>query len=112
MRKGNYHKVITMISLILVIFLLVPSGVKLAHVFENHEHEVCIDNSTTHLHKIDIDCEFYKFNISNSLIIPTFYYKLNSLVRNLKQINSRLYNFEYNHQPLYFSLRAPPHSAA
>lgn len=110
MLKEKHHNYLTFLSLLLVICLLMPSGVKLAHAFEDHAHEVCTNNTSTHLHKVDLDCEFYKFNISNSLILLEFNYKLNDLVYNSKQKINRLYNFKYNHQRLYFSLRGPPNT--
>ncbi len=108
MLKDKLHKVLMVLSFILVVSLLVPSAVKLAHVFEDHKHEVCLDTSTTHLHTLDIDCEFYKFNISNPLLIPNLDYEIPNLSSDSTLKTSGLYNFKYNHQQLYFSLRAPP----
>ena len=108
MLKERFHKILVTLSFILVVSLLVPSAVKLEHVFENHKHEVCLNKSTTHLHAIDLDCEFYKFNVSNPLLIPNIDYGIPNLAFFYTHETSRLYNFKYNHQHLYFSLRAPP----
>jgi len=57
------HIVLNVFAAILTISIVIPSAVKFAHAFENHQHEVCTNFSTTHLHQLDIDCEFYKFKI-------------------------------------------------
>ncbi len=102
------HIIFKCLTISIVLTLLAPSVVKLGHAFEDHKHEVCVDSSTTHLHTLDLECEFYKFNISNSLLIPDFQYKIPIIDFYSSIENFGLYNFKYNHQHLYFSLRAPP----
>ena len=60
MNSNKLYKIFSGISLILSFVLLVPSAVKFLHIFENHQHETCLGEHTTHLHKVDKDCEFYK----------------------------------------------------
>lgn len=60
------------IILCLTMVLLLPSVVKFSHVLSPHEHETCLDSSSTHFHEVDIDCEFYKFKLNTS-----FYTALN-----------------------------------
>lgn len=68
------------ISLILLITaLLVPSFVKLAHAFENHKHEVCETPQKSHYHELDLDCEFYKFKLSNSFNLEINEYAIASI---------------------------------
>ena len=101
------HIVFKILTILLVVTLLVPSTVKLAHVFEHHKHEVCEGGDNTHIHKVDLDCEFQKFN-------TTHHYQLSLKFDKLFQILSytRIYNLTYkflnNHRPLSFSLRGPP----
>lgn len=87
--------------------MLLPSAIKVGHVFENHKHEVCIDNSTTHLHTLDLDCEFYKFKIGNQtypiLENHEFY-----ILEPTQQLTVNSYNFLSQFQRLHFSLRGPP----
>ena len=96
-------------TILVVMVLLAPSLVKLGHAFENHKHEVCIDNSSSHLHALDLECEFYKFNISNPLLLSKFQYEIPFIDYYSSTETIGLYNFDYNHQQLYFSLRAPPY---
>jgi len=51
------HIISKLLALTLVIAISLPLAIKLAHVFENHKHEVCYDHGTTHFHEIDLDCE-------------------------------------------------------
>lgn len=103
--KYNLFKCFT---ILIVMVLIAPAVVKLGHAFENHKHEICVDNSSAHLHTLDLDCEFYKFNISNPLLIPNFQYEISFIDSYSTIKNFGLYNFKYNHQQLYFSLRGPP----
>lgn len=97
------------LTILLVITLIAPSIVKFSHVFthSNHKHDVCKGLKTTHLHEIDLDCEFYKFQLNNHFLssfkkdhwLQTPYYK---------QVHFLTYKFLNNHRPLSFSLRGPP----
>lgn len=106
---GNLKEHITfkIITLALVISIVIPSVVKFSHVFTHHEHKVCLGEKSTHIHEVDLDCDFHKFKLNNSYYPPldyqslfceTPYYKLSFLT----------YKFLNNHQPLSFSLRGPP----
>ncbi|PIB32607.1 hypothetical protein BFP78_09030 [Gaetbulibacter sp. 5U11] len=93
--------------MVLLLAVMLPSAVKFTHVFENHKHEVCLDNITSHMHKTDVECEFYKFKL-NTQFYPFFEITLIDIEDNFLKITNTLYNFNYNHQQLSFSLRGPP----
>ena len=97
-------------ALLLVMTLSLPSAIKLAHTFEDHDHrhEVCINASSMHLHSLDLDCEFSKFKTSNSEDLPNFDYDLTYEELRINRFNNGLYHFSYNHRQLPFSLRGPP----
>jgi hypothetical protein len=92
---------------ILIVALLVPSFVKLAHAFENHKHEVCKTPQKSHYHELDLDCEFYKFKLSNA-----FYFHFQEYVlepSSLSTIITNFYKSSYsNFQVQQISLRGPP----
>ncbi|RZN81388.1 MAG: hypothetical protein EVB11_10470 [Winogradskyella sp.] len=92
----------------LVFAVLMPTLVKFAHGFQNHEHEVCYDASSSHFHELDIDCDFCKFKL-NTQYSHEFEYPPTTLTTELsvKKINSQ-YNFISDYQQLQFSLRGPP----
>jgi len=106
---SKYKKSIIFKSLIvtLVITLLVPSFVKLAHAFENHEHEICITPQKEHFHEYDIDCEFYKFKTNPQVAISFDYAESIDIKTNTSPVVSQ-YQFISDYQRLSFSLRGPP----
>jgi hypothetical protein len=94
-------------TLILAIALLVPTAVKFSHIFSHHYHEVCDGENQTHLHKSDIDCDFYKFKLSSSFTLPSIDFEFVSAEDN-HSINVTSYAFLSEFQRLHFSLRGPP----
>ncbi|MBP92782.1 MAG: hypothetical protein CMC55_01555 [Flavobacteriaceae bacterium] len=79
----------------------------MGHVFENHKHEVCLNKSTTHFHALDLECEFYKFKVSNHFFhIPENFHILE--VEENHEIASSQYVYLSPFQQLHFSLRGPP----
>tara|TARA_Y100000589_G_C27015581_1_gene572657 strand:+ start:510 stop:851 length:342 start_codon:yes stop_codon:yes gene_type:complete len=108
-RKTIIKPTYKVIALVLMLAVLLPSAVKLSHVFTHHKHEVCKNdsNDNTHFHELDVDCEFYKFKLAQQ-----FYYKqkiveLFSTEDNFKITESQ-YEFISKFQKLQTSLRGPP----
>lgn len=64
--------------MVLALAVLMPSAVKLNHVFSHHSHHVCEDDNsiTTHFHETDFDCDFYKFKLTNNLYIVINNYEI------------------------------------
>ncbi len=56
------------LSLILSASILFPNIYEGIHVFSEHEHEVCIDASSTHLHNKDVSCDLLKHKPSNQFV--------------------------------------------
>lgn len=107
MQKLKQHITFKVLSLVLLLTLLTPSAVKLAHVFQDHKHEVCLEQHKTHLHTLDLECEFYKFKVNNTFTLPEFNVEIVVIKKEHKPILSQ-YNFASHFKPLHFSLRAPP----
>jgi len=101
------HIVFRITAILLLLSVLAPSAVKLAHVFENHQHEVCLGEQKAHFHSLDLDCEFYKFKLNNQFAVTFNESELFSAEINQDYIEL-LYSFKQEHQHLSFSLRAPP----
>ncbi|TBM99771.1 hypothetical protein EYD45_15250 [Hyunsoonleella flava] len=107
MHKLKQHIAFRIFSIILAAALLVPAALKFAHVFEHHKHIVCKGDNSTHIHQVDLECEFYKFQLNHHFLLPiendswldgSYQYRVSSLT----------YKFLYNHRQLSFSLRGPP----
>ncbi|OUS00909.1 hypothetical protein A9Q86_09165 [Flavobacteriales bacterium 33_180_T64] len=107
MTNNKQHISIQIVILLLTFVLILPSVVKFSHVFSHHEHEVCFGENQTHLHEVDLDCEFFKFKIQtqNTFLKPN--YELLSTNNNHKTTPS-YYTFLSDYQRLHFSLRGPP----
>ncbi len=107
MKKNKQHILLRGFVLFLAMAILLPTAVKLAHAFNHHEHVVCLGDSSTHIHKVDLDCEFHKFQLSNHFLLPNESYNW-SPVTNYSLTLSLTYKFINNHRTLSFSLRGPP----
>lgn len=101
------HILFKSVTLILVLAFLLPSAVKFLHIFEQHQHEICLGESDAHFHTQDVDCEFYKFKLNNPFTVPHY----NVVVLAFSEIESTIpthYAFLSEFQRLHFSLRGPP----
>jgi hypothetical protein len=107
MTKLKAHIGFKISLIILIIALLVPSLVKLAHAFETHKHEVCKTPQKSHYHELNLDCEFYKFKLSNA-----FYFQFQEYIvtpTSLSTIITNFYKSSYsNFKVQQVSLRGPP----
>jgi hypothetical protein len=93
----------------LVLVVLLPSAVKLTHAFNHHTHEVCeSDNdSITHFHQSDLDCDFYKFKLNNNQFFVLTEYELKTILPFSKEKLEHYISFN-NYQQLSRFLRGPP----
>lgn len=103
------HIIFKILTLSLVLSILAPTGIKFAHIFthHNHKHDVCIGEKKTHLHEIDVDCEFYKFQLNKSFSFSLTTFGFISIEENFSTIESQ-YFFVSKFQYLQTALRGPP----
>ena len=107
MRLNIEHISFKIIALTLVIAIVTPALVKFSHGFQNHEHEVCYGESTSHLHELDIDCDFYKFKLNTQYV--HFLKPINVLeIEHVTPEIKSQYSFISDYQRLQTSLRGPP----
>ncbi|MFK2820223.1 hypothetical protein U0L90_08850 [Flavobacteriaceae sp. LMIT009] len=107
MKQFKEHIVYKIVTLFLVFTLIVPSFVKLAHAFEDHEHEVCETPQKLHFHDFEIDCEFYKFKLNKQFLSTYVLEESIATSINSELLDSEYYHYNYN-LPLYKYLRGPP----
>lgn len=108
MLNDQYKKTTLRLSgTILALVLLFPSAFKLSHIFLDHHHELCFDQSSTHFHVKDIKCDIYKFKLNNLIAFEPFNFEIIKTEHQPKKI---LFNYFFlsEHQSLHFSLRGPP----
>lgn len=96
-------------AFVLAMTILLPSAVKINHIFTHHNHSVCNDdtNADTHFHQSDFDCEFYKFKLNHNQ-----YFVVNNIddvseLNQYSEINVFKYTFTSRNQLTKF-LRGPP----
>ncbi|MDX1270925.1 hypothetical protein [Bizionia paragorgiae] len=107
MQQVKQHISIKLLALALVFAVAIPTVVKFVHIFEDHKHEVCTGEKETHIHEIDIDCEFYKFKLNQVFSVEFENLVYLPKVENFK-VSSIQYFFISDYQRLPFSLRGPP----
>jgi len=107
MQRIKEHITFKLITLLIAVVFLVPSAVKFLHIFSHHTHEVCKGYQTTHIHKVDIDCDFYKFQLNKNFTHTFFNIDLFLEKNEPQQIVSQ-YHFLSKYQRLQTSLRGPP----
>lgn len=96
-----------LVGIALSLSILVPSVVKLNHVFETHKHEVCKGKSNSHLHALDLDCEFYKFKLNKTYYSQLAYIELaDNEIRTQK--TEYVNTVRSNNTHLTYFLRGPP----
>lgn len=107
MLRIKEHIASKVLVVLLTIVLVTPLVVKLYHIFEDHNHEICKTPNKTHFHELEIDCEFYNFKLNTqfnlsikSVIIPA--------LKEITQSITSQYHFISDYQQLHFSLRGPP----
>lgn len=91
----------------MVLAFLLPSAVKMMHVFERHQHEICYGESDAHFHTLDIECEFYKFKINSAFTIPESVATLISYPE-VGILATQAYGFLSEFQNFHFTRRGPP----
>jgi hypothetical protein len=107
MHRRKEHIIFKLLTFMFVIALMVPSTLKLLHVFKHSDHKVCVGINSTHIHNIDLDCEFQKFQLTTFFNIPDFNFAVFQPKKILNLIESQ-YFFLSKYQHLQFSLRGPP----
>lgn len=107
MNNIKKHIIFRTLTVCLAISLLAPTAVKFAHIFANHHHDICSGEKSTHLHELNIDCDFYKFNLSPTYTFTYFNFTLFVPKEQPLKIVSQ-YHFLSKYQRLQTSLRGPP----
>lgn len=110
MSQIKQNIIIKISAILIVLAVLLPYSVSLIHHIEHeheHKYELCDNHNETHLHKLENDCDFYKFKINQGYHLSNINNKI-VLVKISTKALFESYSFSYNHQNLSFLLRAPP----
>lgn len=107
MNKLKKHIAFKILTVLLSVTLLVPTATKFAHIFAHHKHDICLGEKATHLHELNIDCNFYKFKLTTVYNISFFNFNLFTPKEQPLEIVSQ-YQFLSKYQRLQIALRGPP----
>ena len=107
MKNNRIHIGYQLLAWTLILCLVLPIAVKFTHILSDHEHEVCSVENQFHFHEIDMDCEFYNFNINHITTIEFHNYDIHKLNETLNS-ESTYYSFLKSHNQLTSRLRGPP----
>ena len=107
MNLDRKHIIFKALAVSLIMTLLFPIAYKFTHIFEHHDHLICSGDQSTHVHKVDLDCEFQKFQFNSQFFSSL---KEQELFQELSYytIPVLTYKFLNNRRPLSLSLRGPP----
>jgi hypothetical protein len=103
----QYQKIsFSIVSLVLLFFLALPSVIQLIHASE-HLSTNCDSGFESHIHLKELDCDFNKFTFSHQFYLPVF--KIELVAEGvLNNDFSIYYNYSPESDSPLFSLRAPP----
>jgi len=101
------HIAFKITTICLALTLLVPTYVKFAHLFSDHKHDICLGEQSTHMHELNIDCDFYKFKLSTDYTFTCHNYTIFKPKKQSLEIASQ-YEFISEYQRLQTALRGPP----
>ncbi|TNJ44561.1 hypothetical protein KFZ70_00845 [Tamlana fucoidanivorans] len=107
MHHTKKHMHVPLIALFFLGLLLFPTSISFYHVFQHHKHDICIGDDSTHIHQVDLDCEYNKFKIHTNYTFPKLWVAIFSKKQFPEEIIS-YYFFLSKYQHLHFSLRGPP----
>ncbi|GGW25860.1 hypothetical protein GCM10007383_08440 [Arenibacter certesii] len=91
----------------MVVLFALPGSIKAKHAMLEHHTFVCKEKGKLHVHEVELECEFHKYNISH-FIFPEFKGLDNPIWKTKAMKIADYYQFLSKYQKLHFSLRGPP----
>ncbi|MBC8768911.1 hypothetical protein H4O18_12990 [Arenibacter sp. BSSL-BM3] len=106
--KINLRNILfSFIAALLVGLILLPSVIKLNHAIFEHHTFICKEKGKLHIHEVELDCDYHKFNITPYYTYLQQEFRTFSEIPKSKKIVN-FYNFLSKYQKLHFSRRGPP----
>jgi len=59
------HIIFKILSVLVVLTLLIPTGVKLIHASHDHEQGLCDAGAFGNIHECEFDCSLFKYNLQH-----------------------------------------------
>jgi hypothetical protein len=92
--KNETHKPFKFTAMILALVLLFPFTSEALHLFSHEGHEHCTDNTTTHFHQHNFECEIFDFKFS--AVASFLVFEEQPLITNNYKIAENCYQFFYS----------------
>jgi hypothetical protein len=108
--KKETNKTFKLSAILLALALLFPFTTEALHILNHHGHQHCTDNTTTHFHKHEFDCEIFDFhlttvvNLTNDNFNPPVFSNYKTIFPHVEEFFLDKVFFQYH-------LRGPPHCA-
>ena len=104
--EKNKNFIESICSWVLIVTFLVPTGIRLVELFDNHEHDFCSETSL-HFHKKNDDCVTCDFSFSNfefkfediSIENKDLFLESNSIAQKVIFITSNISDFDSRGPP-------------
>ncbi|MDL5511805.1 hypothetical protein QSE00_08280 [Arenibacter sp. M-2] len=97
----------SIIAVLLVGLITLPSILKLKHAIFEHHTFVCKEKGKLHIHEVELDCDYHKFNLTHLYTLTQQEFATFTIVPKTEKIIN-FYNFLSKYQKLHFSRRGPP----
>lgn len=94
-------------AIVLTVAMQLPVLAKISHAVYDHVDTECSDYGSLHIHEVEFDCEFQKYNLSTNCVVPDIHTDALEPL-SFQESNFSDYFFLSKYQKLHFSLRAPP----
>jgi hypothetical protein len=95
------------LAALLIGLITLPAILKLKHAIFEHHTFVCKEKGKLHIHEVELDCDYHKFNLTHYYThLQQEFATFSTIVKSKKIIN--FYNFLSKYQKLHFSRRGPP----
>ncbi|MDX1365813.1 MAG: hypothetical protein R3243_16530 [Arenibacter latericius] len=99
--------ILSFFSILMVALFALPGALKAKHAILEHHNFVCKEKGKLHYHEMEVECEFYKYNISHFITPEYVELNNNSWIFKTEKVTD-YYQYLSKYQKLHFSERGPP----
>ncbi|NKI25049.1 hypothetical protein HCG49_00570 [Arenibacter sp. 6A1] len=99
--------IFSILAILLLAAISVPTILKIQHALYEHQNFVCKEKGSLHVHEIEFECDFDTLTITHYYFWPFQEFTSYSAVEKTTKIIN-FYQFLSKYQKLHFSRRGPP----
>lgn len=106
--QSNTNKPFKISAILLALALIFPFTTEALHIINHHNHEHCTENSSTHFHKHEYECDIFDFHLS-TIVSLNDDYLAPPITLNFKTIFPPNEESHLENLSLHIKLRGPPY---